>query len=157
MGYHYSDYTDMPELIAMCINCTKEDCNGLCNDYRAKFRELIHNKNEGNAKKLVISKGRYRLFITAFGKEQTITEWAYEYGIPYQTLYRRITYEGMPMEEALTVKRQRVCVPHLVCIDGCTLSVTAWARKMGISRKTIYDRIEQGMSYEDAIRMGNTR
>ena len=155
MGYHYSDYTDMPELIAMCINCTKEDCNGLCSDYRAKFRELIHNKTLGK-NKVVIPIGRYKYLIEAFGKRQSLAEWSREYDIPYPTLYRRITYEGLSMEEALTVKKRNVCAPRLVCIDGCTLSITEWARKMGMDRQLIYLRIRQGMSCEDAIRMGNT-
>ena len=155
MGYHYSDYTDVPELIAICIHCTKEECNGLCDDYRAKFRELIHNKTIGNDK-VFVPIGKYKFLIEAFGKRKSLAEWAREYDIPYQTLYRRITYEGMSMEEALIVKKRNVCAPRLVCIDGCTLSVSAWARKTGMDRRLIYARVGQGMSYEDAIRMGNT-
>lgn len=41
-------------------------------------------------------------FLTAFGKTQTLKEWADEYNLKYDTLHARIKYYGMSVEEALT-------------------------------------------------------
>lgn len=40
---------------------------------------------------------------TAFGKTQTVTDWAIEYGMPPRTLFNRLTRSKMGIEEALTV------------------------------------------------------
>ena len=42
--------------------------------------------------------------ITAFGKTQTIKEWADESGLKYNTIERRINQYGWTAEEAVTVK-----------------------------------------------------
>lgn len=43
---------------------------------------------------------------TAFGKTQTLHEWADEYGIKFNTLYSRIKLYGMDLEKALTKPKQ---------------------------------------------------
>lgn len=43
-------------------------------------------------------------FITAFGKTQTIKEWADETGLKYDTIHARIKYYGWSAEKALTTK-----------------------------------------------------
>lgn len=43
-------------------------------------------------------------FLTAFGKTQTIKEWADETGLKYDTIHARIKYYGWSIEDALSVK-----------------------------------------------------
>ena len=43
---------------------------------------------------------------SAFGKSQTLREWANEYGIHYQTLNTRLNTYGMRLEDALTKPMQ---------------------------------------------------
>jgi hypothetical protein len=40
--------------------------------------------------------------VEAFGRAQTVAQWAREVGIKYQTLYRRLTFCGWPAERALS-------------------------------------------------------
>ena len=62
-----------PDLIAVCMNCTQNDCSGECLKYRNKYRELMGApKNES----------KYNRKLEAFGKQMTLNEWAEESGIP---------------------------------------------------------------------------
>lgn len=40
-------------------------------------------------------------FQTAYGRVQTMAQWAEETGIPYATLHQRVTYQKLAMEEAI--------------------------------------------------------
>lgn len=44
--------------------------------------------------------------VTAFGKTQSLSKWAREYGIKYTTLRARITDCGLSVEEALKLRVQ---------------------------------------------------
>ena len=46
-------------------------------------------------------------FLTAFGQTKTIAEWARDQGIKYQTLYRRLTWCGWSVEDALLTPVQK--------------------------------------------------
>lgn len=46
-------------------------------------------------------------FLTAFGKTQTVKEWAEEMGLKYDTLHARIKYYGWSVEKALTTSVKR--------------------------------------------------
>jgi hypothetical protein len=45
---------------------------------------------------------RNNRMITAFGRTQTVTDWAIEQGLPPRTLFNRLFRANMPPEEALT-------------------------------------------------------
>jgi hypothetical protein len=45
--------------------------------------------------------------LVAFGRTQTITKWAEEFGIPMTTLRNRIYRAGMPIEAALTFNKEK--------------------------------------------------
>lgn len=40
---------------------------------------------------------------------------------------------------------------HNITIDGETMTVTEWAEKSGIKRKTIYERLKRGWCEKDAV------
>jgi len=150
---HYQDHIDHPELVELCVNCTNDDCPGICAEYRQMFKALFKREQPAEApkKREVVKLGKHNVPFEAFGESHTIKEWATRYGIEYITLYMRIR-SGIDMETALTMEPPKKTWMRLVTIDGYTLSISDWARQMGINRCTIYARMRRGMSVEDAIR-----
>lgn len=63
-------------------------------------------------KKTQANNTRRNIYITHQGITQTIAEWARSLGLKYDTLYRRITKFGMPIEKALT-KDMYIPIPGL--------------------------------------------
>ncbi len=47
------------------------------------------------------------VLLTAFGKTQNLVDWAREYGLPKETLWKRVRKDGMPLEKALALPFRR--------------------------------------------------
>ena len=71
----------------------------------AKMSALENRVTQSKPKKKPRQKGDS--LYTAFGKTQTLHQWADEYGIKYHTLISRIRSYGMSLETALTFKYKR--------------------------------------------------
>lgn len=140
---HNKCMIDHPELIEICMSCTREDCRGECERYRAKFRELmglppLETKPEPGR---IEKRGRPRIKgkepkrLEAFGKKLTIKEWAAETGIEYRTLHKRLE-KGMPLEKALS---REVCSGpvKLYTYNGESHSISEWARLLKCARSTL--------------------
>jgi hypothetical protein len=87
------------------------------------------------------------------GREQTLTDWAEETGIPFATLLARVGQLGWPIERALTVPvqaRPHGRVRHIEH-DGRTLSVEQWATETGLKAQTIRVRLQRGWSVEKTL------
>ena len=144
-----------PDLIAVCMNCTQDDCRGECLKYRNKYRELMGApKNES----------KYNRKLEAFGKQMTLNEWAEESGIPYHTLHKRMRRGGMTLEEALNPdrakkKKQKIKEPREagtrkapgVEAFGRKQTLREWAAETGIDFRTLQKRIQRGMTAEEAL------
>lgn len=151
-GAAYSNtITDNPEMIEMCLNCKKENCNyGICNAYRDKYRELLGlPKGEPtpqlpNARSVLIEpvNGKYQ----AFGEWHSIVEWARLYGLSRKALHNRIQSGRMTMEQALTkplrsVKRRAA----VYIVNGKEMTVKEIADKSGLSLSATYNRLARGL------------
>jgi hypothetical protein len=88
-------------------------------------------------------------FIEYQGRKQSMTRWAKEFGISYQTLSRRMTVRHETFEQAITPRVN----PHLVLIEynGKTKSMVAWARELGITREAVRVRLKAGWPPELAV------
>lgn len=89
--------------------------------------------------------------VSAFGKTQTISEWADEYGINYFTLWSRIIELKMEAEKALTFDKS-ARYKSMLCIDGEEKTIEEWARLYGISKYEIVKRMDRGWPVEKAIK-----
>lgn len=96
---HFEDVLDDdPRLVALCLNCTKKKCVGLCDEY-AVLRHQISP---------FAAKAKYRGKLWEMdGRWQTLTQWAHEYGLCDRTLRKRIE-RGMSLKDALNSYYKRV-------------------------------------------------
>lgn len=81
------------------------------------------------------------------GEKHTIAEWCERLNIP-----KYIIYDGLRVGKSFS---EIVEAPHtkrrLITFRGESLPVSAWERRMGLGRKTLYHRLERGWSVEDAL------
>lgn len=91
---------------------------------------------------------------TAFGKTQTLTEWARETGLGYSRLQHRIK-SGMTLEEAIRIgeKRPKPDALH-VEYKGEMITVGELSRRTGKKYSLLYYRITRmGLTAEQAVDM----
>ncbi|WP_373027461.1 GIY-YIG nuclease family protein [Sulfurimonas sp.] len=94
----------------------------------------------------------YRTSVQYAGKEWLVTDLAAEHGVSYTRLQRRIRL-GWPVEEALKLPKRasydnrrsktsaRKKAARKYSYAGLTMSITEWAKHLGISRDTLAYRI----------------
>lgn len=109
--------------------------------------------------KILSTKVRNRQKLITFnGKTLNIREWAKLTGLSEQVIGRRIN-KGWSAEKALTVSTKDGFFVgnnngknnHYITFNGKTLSLSDWAREVGISNKTISERLRNGWSIERAL------
>lgn len=100
--------------------------------------------------------------ITAFGKTQSIMEWARETGISRSTIASRLDRWGWSVEDALTKGNQHP--ERTLTAFGKTQTLTEWEQETGINRYTIKARIskhgwtaERALTVKDGHRAYNMR
>lgn len=149
----YADGTDHPELIAMCVNCTEPECDGLCDRYCDKYRELYELPVRQVIKKAEDThepRMHYvRRVYEAFGQTHTMAEWARITGLSYQTIYSRID-RGMEIEQALSLTPHTIGV-KLYAHGGREMSRLEWCRELNIPRSRFYDNLARGMTVGQAL------
>ena len=74
------------------------------------------------------------------GKKQTISQWADEVGINYQTLHKRIA-DGWDIEKALTQKKNPLHTA--ISYNGKTQTIAEWAREYGLNYCKLKQRINK--------------
>lgn len=91
------------------------------------------------------------------GVDQSISEWALDYGIPAELIIDRLN-AGRSVEDAITAPMevapgQRLPDPRakLYTHNGETLTLKDWSRRTGIPKATLADRVGRGMPIGDAI------
>lgn len=90
------------------------------------------------------------------GHSKTLAEWAEITGIPALTIRARIIQLGWPIKRALElpVKTKSRSGRRAITWNGETLCIAEWARRVGISPKTLKTRIfELGWPVENALTM----
>ena len=83
---------------------------------------------------------------------KTAAEAAAETGLKAPTLYNRLR-RGLPDREALSTTKFRTGgkPPRLLTMDGQTLPLRTWARKMGIKAVTLRQRLDNGWPVRRAL------
>lgn len=97
---------------------------------------------------------RDNILLTFNGKTQVVKDWEKETGIPDNTIINRLR-KGWPIDQVLSpVKKPFVGKQNFLTHNGATLSHSEWARKIGINRDTIRERLRNGWSVEMALMKG---
>lgn len=103
---HYESFVEIPELASVCLECTSEDCDGICDKYRNAYRAYIGlaplPKRKMIMSQIVDGKRKNRRWICLEyeGEIHTLKEWARIKGVDYMTLYMRMK-RGMSFERAI--------------------------------------------------------
>ena len=86
---------------------------GICEDDKGRISWISEEAKKNAIKKRTLLKTQKTLpnkkekkLYSAFGRSQTLHEWADEYNMLYQTLCSRINTYGISLEEALTRPKQ---------------------------------------------------
>jgi hypothetical protein len=122
------------------------------NCYWATWKEQQNNK-------------RNNVRVTAFGRTQTIQQWADETGINGRTLHNRIQRSKMDPEAALTLEKfgslRKVSGAYsdrannrMITAFGQTKTISAWVRDENIRVGTLRDYLDnKGMAPEEAVHL----
>lgn len=149
MRVDYSNGADHPELIKFCLECTSDDCKGICNAWRDRYRELYGYPAIDRHRKPVNNRNPPKY--AAFGEEHSLSEWAKIKGVPYTTLQSRM-HRGITLEDALLMPTDpKNGKGTYIVIGGVAMTITEWLREKGVPRSTYYWRVRNGWSEEKAI------
>lgn len=93
------------------------------------------------------------------GKSQCLKDWSEETGISSSAIKMRIDVQGWSIEDALTIKAGKAFnwrgTTHkdseLITYNGESLPHSTWAKRLGISRDTIRNRLKRGWTVEKAV------
>lgn len=92
--------------------------------------------------------------ITYNGKTQNMTQWAREIGVRRELIKDRLK-SGWSVEDALTKRKCELWERkdnRLLTYDGKTMTVSQWAKEIGVNRSTLSHRInERGWTVERAL------
>lgn len=127
-----------PELVKLCLSCKNKDCDGGCQAYHRKRREL-KGKNTP-----------VRRTYSAMGEEHTVAEWSKITGITRDALWDGLR-RGKNMESTIRdVLRHKERTDEIRTAFG-GLSMTQAAKMHGLSVTTLYNRLNSGMNPYDAL------
>lgn len=113
--------------------CNKEV--ELIDKFQSSDKEYGYNITKGGEGALGRSK-KYK----AFGKEQTLREWADEYNKDYADLCVRVNKHNMPIEEALNIERKYIIVKY----NNEEHSLVEWSNIVNIPYDTLFRRYKRG-------------
>ena len=91
------------------------------------------------SRKLQNRNKRNTIFLTAFGKTQSLGQWAEETGLTVKAIDQRLRKSGFEAEKALMKKDFR---ERLITYKGETRTLTEWAENLGINVRTMKTRID---------------
>lgn len=101
----------------------------------------------------------HNVFLELNGKSQCIMDWSIETGLSHAVIRQRINNLKWSVEDALTITHGKACnwrgTKHkdaeLLTYNGESLPHSEWAKRLGISRDTIRNRIKRGWTVEKAV------
>ena len=91
------------------------------------------------------------VFITYKNKTQTISMWAKELGIKYSLIQDRLSAGWTPEEIFELPLGTKLKEQKLITFNGETHNISEWSRLLNISRKTITNRIKDGLPIEKVL------
>ena len=159
---YYEKYISCPEIANVCLNCTCENCDGICDGYKNAVRKMLglnplphfQEKLGENREKREQPEKRayeYRRLYEMNGETHTLREWSKISGIGYNTLYMRIYRTGMTIQQAVSKPPRPIRIVGAITANGETHTVAEWADIIGVKPRRIYERIERGYSPEQAV------
>ena len=89
---------------------------------------------------------RSNVNITVNGETKVAADWASEIGVSQSVIHNRMA-SGMSGEEAVS----RPCKSRGVIFEGVLVPLTALAERFGISGRTLFKRVKNGMDIESAL------
>jgi hypothetical protein len=92
--------------------------------------------------------------LTALGETKTLGEWAISSGIASHTIAGRIDRDGWTIEAAVStpIAFKGRSTPRMLTLNGETMSLSAWAKRTGISRAGLKQRLDDlGWSVEKTL------
>lgn len=97
------------------------------------------------------NRGSFNLKVTIHGKTKCICQWADELGISRRLVCRRVQDLGWsPRRALLTPSRGTRATP--ITYRGQTMTMYMWAKKIGFNRSWAYQRLKQGMTFDQIIK-----
>lgn len=88
--------------------------------------------------------------LTFNGRNQTISAWAKELGIPASTISKRLRL-GWSDEEALKGKATVSNAPRMLTHAGRTQTIAEWAKEVGLAPSALKARLRRGVSVAEAL------
>ncbi len=102
------------------------------------------NRNRSNAR-----------FITLDGETRQLAEWAEVLGVNRRLIQSRVAKGCTSIADMKPARRRKTGTNSskgtYVTVDGVTLKLTEWAKKTGIGRTTIAQRVRYGWTLEKAV------
>lgn len=151
----YDHNLDNPELIEMCVKCQQPDCDGLCLEYRVRYREINglpplpeYLTGEGKPKKRRKRQTKY----TVGDRTDTLLGWSKYSGVPRGALEYRVRKRGMSMEQALAQPWHKPGrTEYYYQCGGQMMTISEISYKYNIPRSTLYSNFEKGMTADEAV------
>ena len=92
---HNFNVKDTPEMIALCTNCRRPRCSGMCEEYK-RARRAVSGDGRGRRPKLH----------EIDGERLTIAEWCARYGLPVKLVRSRMSH-GKTLKQAILEGERR--------------------------------------------------
>lgn len=144
-------YQEHPDLIKLCLNCTKSDCDGDCVDRRRLERRLIA-KGE-------VSEKRNQVFYDWRGSKVTMQEWADMVGIDRTTASKKLKELGSLEALAKYFKVNddgQANIHTYYRAEGKRMTMSAWGRELGVSYHALYGKWRcdksQGKTFDETVK-----
>lgn len=144
----WKDYNNTPEMIALCTNCTREDCVEPCPERQAVLRKLrglpvkAETPVEAPEKRAGTDKRGWGVRYEMDGEWLTLKAWAARYGMKYSTLYGRLYNDGLDLRTALTKPVEEHNMERWIPgkryeVDGRALTIEEWAEVLGVQVRSL--------------------
>jgi hypothetical protein len=89
------------------------------------------------------------------GVVKTLKQWAETFDVPYKLLWKRTRKLGWNIKTAIETPpdkdHKNPTQQRLVTFEGRTQSVTDWAAELGMSRVTLYARLDKGWTLDRVL------
>ena len=128
--------------------------------YNIPYQRVWQRYSAGHNIDEIVKSGTKKLknvLYTFNNKSLTIQQWSFETGIKIPTLRRRLNSDKWTTEQSLTlpehtiIDKENAGNKKFIRIKNQTMIFKDWCALKQISRSTVYKRIKEGWSIEDAI------
>lgn len=168
--YRKKEFQNHPDVIRVCQQCRYADCIGTCEEYREAIKRLedADAQREAEAEPAPAPTFCRGDLLEFKGEALTIAEWSRRTGVSPHTIRYRYA-RGWPMEKVLDRNKYAYSVypkehrhgggapAAKYTFRGRAVSVREVAEMTGISAPALRHRIEQGMTLDEAVKVGRRK